>query len=91
MKRSVNRTSQRGASMIATHPIPTRTRVEFDIAQGLVVGTGVISAAEHDDGWLYRVDVEHVSEGDVSKHVNADGQLWVCEFEVHPLTEGDQP
>ena len=72
------------------HPFPNRTPVAFDIAQGLVTETGHIADSHHDEGWLYHIDVEQVSQGDVSEHVNSDGQLWVCEHEVQP-TEGGQP
>lgn len=43
---------------------------------------GVITAAEYDDGWFYRIDV---TAGDrLDDHRHDDGELWVCDFEVQP-------
>ena len=65
------------------HPLPTGTPVAFDIAQGLAVGTGVVLKAEYDDGWAYHLEV---TGGDaVDEHLNEDGELWVCDFEVRRL------
>lgn len=56
------------------------TPVEINIAQGAAVARGVITAADYDDGWMYRISV---SEGDdCSVHHNEAGELWVCDFEV---------
>jgi hypothetical protein len=63
-----------------TPPLPSGTAVTFDIAQGAAVGEGIIRDADNDDGWLYRLDV--VSGDRADGHRNADGELWVCEFEV---------
>ena len=43
---------------------------------------GVISAAEFDEGWLYRVEVTRGDRLDGER--NDAGELWACEFEVHP-------
>ncbi len=44
---------------------------------------GLVTAAEYDDGWLYRIDV---TAGDrLDEHRNEHGELWVCEFEVRPM------
>jgi len=64
-------------------PLKPGTRVRFDIAQGLAVGEGIVCEADYDDGWLYRIDVTGGSRGDI--HRGADGELWVCEFEVQPV------
>jgi hypothetical protein len=41
---------------------------------------GVITAARYDDGWLYRLEV---TAGDrLEGERNADGELWVWDFEV---------
>ena len=62
------------------HPLKSGTPVAFDIAQGLAVGNGVVTAAEYDDGWLYRIAV---TDGDAADtHRNKAGELWVCEEEV---------
>jgi len=66
--------------MNMTHPLPKGTQVEFDIGQGLAVGTAVVVDAEYDDGWLYHLDV---TGGDAAAdHRNQRGELWACEFEV---------
>ncbi len=67
-------------------PLPPGTRVEFDIAQGLAVGKGVIRAAEFDDGWLYRIDVGEGNAADA--HRNEMSELWFCDFEVRPMGQG---
>jgi hypothetical protein len=46
---------------------------------------GVITAAEYDDGWFYRMEV---TAGDrLNAHRNDNGELWVCDFEVEPFAE----
>ncbi len=64
-------------------PLSPGTEVDFDIAQGLAVGKGVIRAAEFDDGWLCRIDVGEGNAADA--HRNEMGELWVCEFEVRAM------
>jgi hypothetical protein len=67
------------------HPPPIHTEVDVDIAQGLARCRGRILEAEYDDGWLYRIEV---TRGDAcDDHRHADGELWVCEFEVTPVNE----
>ena len=69
--------------MTENQPLEVGTQVAFDIAQGHAVGTAIITAAEYDDGWLYRLDV---LEGDRAEaHRDEHGELWVCEFEVRGL------
>jgi hypothetical protein len=63
-------------------PLPVGTPVAIDIAQGMSLAQGVITAAEYDDGWLYRIDV--TSGDDCQVHRHPDGELWVCDFEVTP-------
>ena len=43
---------------------------------------GVITAAEYDDGWFYRIEVTAGDRLDAHRH--EDGELWVCDFEVQP-------
>ena len=41
---------------------------------------GVITMGRYDEGWLYRIEV---AAGDrLDSERNADGKLWVCDFEV---------
>ena len=64
-------------------PLPIRTEVDVDIAQGLACCRGRILEAEYDDGWLYRIEV---TSGDTcDDHRHANGKLWVCEFEATPI------
>jgi hypothetical protein len=64
-------------------PLETGTPVAIDIAQGLAVAQGIITGADYDDGWVYRVDV---TSGDgCQEHRNEAGELWVCDFEVRPI------
>jgi hypothetical protein len=62
--------------------LPVGTPVAIDIAQGTSVAQGVVTAAEYDDGWLYRIDVTGGDRCDA--HRNDSGELWVREFEVTP-------
>jgi len=66
-----------------TTAIPNGTRVEFNIAEGLVVGTGTIVDSRYDEGWFYHLEDDEITVGTAGPHLNADGQLWVCDFEVH--------
>lgn len=66
-------------------PLPIGTTVKFDIAQGHAVGHGVITAAEFDDGWLYRIEVTAGHLAQLHRHEN--GELWVCDFEVTPCRD----
>lgn len=63
-------------------PLPVGTPVNFNIAR-MHRGAGRITAAEYDYGWLYRIDVTS-GDPEASMHRNADGELWVCDFEVTP-------
>jgi len=67
------------------HPLSAGTTVDVDIAQGLARCRGRIVEAEYDDGWLYRVDV--TGDDACDDHRNADGDLWVCQFEVETANE----
>ena len=64
--------------------MPQGTRVHIDIAQGLAVGTGVVAAAEYDDGWFFRI--EDADGADFDLHRNDAGELWVCQSEIQPQT-----
>jgi len=66
-----------------TPPLPIGTRVQVDIAQGMDVAQGIIRDAEYHDGWSYRVDL--TGGDDCRQHRDQAGELWVCDFEVHPL------
>jgi len=60
------------------------TRVAISIDQGLQKAEGVVREIETDDtGTTYRVDVTGGDQCD--EHRTADGELWVCAFEVKPL------
>jgi hypothetical protein len=63
-------------------PLPIGTPVAIDIAQGLSVARGTITAAEYDDGWMYQIDITGGDRCDA--HRNDSGELWVCDFEVAP-------
>ena len=45
---------------------------------------GVVTASEYEDGWLYRIDVR--SGDSLDRHRNDAGELWVCDFEVEPIS-----
>ena len=65
-------------------PIAVGTRVAISIDQGLQKAEGVIREVQTDDsGTAYRVDV--TSGDQCNEHRTADGELWVCAFEVRPL------
>jgi hypothetical protein len=67
---------------MTTHPITNGTRVRVQSDHFAQQCEGVVTAAEYDEGWLYRIDV---TDGDqLDRHRNDAGELWVCDFEVHP-------
>ena len=66
-----------------TTPLVIGTLVAVDIAQGLSMAQGQITAAEYDDGWFYRIDV--TDGDDCHRHRDEAGELWVCDFEVRPI------
>jgi len=60
------------------------TRVAISIDQGLQKAEGVVREVETDDtGTTYRVDITSGDQCD--EHRTADGELWVCAFEVRAL------
>jgi len=60
------------------------TRVAVSIDQGLQKAQAIVREVETDDtGTAYRVDVTSGDQCD--EHRTADGELWVCAFEVKPL------
>jgi hypothetical protein len=59
--------------------------VDINIAQGLDVARGRVLDATFDDGWLYRVKVTAGSACTMHRH--DDGELWVCDFEVTPVSQ----
>jgi hypothetical protein len=65
-------------------PVSVGTRVAVSIDQGLQRAEGVVRDYYSDDqGTYYRVDV--TSGDQCNEHRTADGELWVCQFEVKPL------
>jgi hypothetical protein len=64
-------------------PLKIGTPVEIDIAQRLAVAQGVITAADYDDGWMYKINI--TSGDDCREHRNEAGELWVNDFEVKPI------
>jgi hypothetical protein len=54
---------------------------------------GVVREGEYDGGWLYRIEVtggDHLDahrEGADGGLWDKEGELWVCDFEVHPIGE----
>lgn len=70
------------------HPLPMGTEVGFDIAQGMNVGTGFIIDSDCQDGdWFYRIEV--TSSDDAEIHLNDNGELWVCDFELTTSVQKD--
>ena len=64
--------------------IAVGTRVAVSIDQGLQRAEGVVRDYYSDDqGTYYRLDV--TSGDQCNEHRTADGELWVCQFEVKPL------
>lgn len=50
------------------HPLPIGTPIRFSIADGLDIGEAIITDAEYDDGWLYRIDVTNGSRADMHRN-----------------------
>ena len=46
---------------------------------------GIVTAAEYDDGWLYRVEVTKGDRLDAER--DERGELWLCDFEVQPIAD----
>jgi hypothetical protein len=63
-------------------PLPIGTHVDINISEGLSIAQGIIIDAEYDDAWAYRIDI--LSGDRCDMHRTADGELWVCDFEVTP-------
>jgi hypothetical protein len=84
-KRTVRvRSAARLRRRVDRAPITIGTRVAISIDQGLQKAEGVVREFETDDsGTSYRVDV--TSGDQCNEHRTADGELWVCQFEVKPL------
>ena len=84
-KRTVRiRSAARLRRRVDRAPIAIGTRVAVSIDQGLQKAEGVIREVQTDDsGTAYRVDV--TSGDQCNEHRTADGELWVCAFEVKPL------
>ena len=84
-KRSVRvRSAARLRRRLDRAAIAIGTRVAISIDQSLQKAEGIVREFETDDsGTTYRVDV---TSGDpCNEHRTADGELWVCAFEVKPL------
>lgn len=84
-KRTVRiRSAARLRRRVDRAPITIGTHVAINIDQGLRKAEGVVREFETDDsGTTYRVDV--TSGDQCNEHRTADGELWVCQFEVKPL------
>lgn len=69
----------------AQHPprLPDGTRVHVRSDHFAHECDGRITAAEYDDGWLYRIEVTGGDRLDSER--DAKGELWVCGFEVRPV------
>jgi hypothetical protein len=68
-------------------PLPSGTRVRVNIAQGGAQCEGIIRGADYDEGWIYHIEVVVGDPGD--EHRNGQGELWVCDFAVTPLGDGE--
>jgi hypothetical protein len=84
-KRSIRiRSAARLRRRLDRAAIAVGTRVAISIDQGMQKAEGVVRDFETDDsGTTYRVDV--TSGDQCNEHRTADGELWVCAFEVTPL------
>lgn len=68
--------------------LPSRTRVLIHSDHFAEECEGVVTKGLYDDGWFYRIKV---TSGDrLDAHRDERGELWVCDFEVHP-TQDDAP
>ena len=65
--------------------LPDGTRVRVQSEHFVERCEGVITAAEFDGGWLYRVDVTAGDGLDAQR--NENGELWVNDFEVRPVAK----
>lgn len=68
--------------------LPIGCKVEFNLAQGLDVGTARIVAVDvegkgKDNRTYYKLEVVEGSSADM--HRNKNGELWVNDFEVEPI------
>ncbi len=84
-KRSIRiRSAARLRRRVDRAAIAVGARVAISIDQGLQKADGVVRDFYSDDaGTYYRVDV---TNGDLcNDHRAADGELWVCQFEIKPL------
>ena len=78
------RTAARLRRRVDRAAISVGTHVAINIAQGLAKAEGIVREVETDScGTSYRVDV--TSGDQCNEHRTADGELWVCAFEVKPL------
>lgn len=75
--------------------LPDGTKVRVRSEQFKEECEGVITKGEYDDGWLYRIEVTAGDRLDALRtplaeprglwNQDAEGELWVCDFEVQPI------
>jgi len=66
------------------HPLAVGVKVHVKSEHFAEECDAVIREAVYDEGWIYRVDVTHGEKPKAAIH--KDGCVWLCDFEVHPLT-----
>lgn len=78
--------------------LPDGTRVRIRSEHFAEEADATVEDARWDDGWLYRVDVPFALAGEphaapqaLDAHRNADGELWVWDFEVQRLDGAAAP
>jgi len=64
--------------------LPNGTRVHIQSAHFAEECDGVVTKGEYDGGWLYRIKVIDGQAPEVCR--NQDGEVWVWDFEVTPIT-----
>jgi hypothetical protein len=66
------------------HPLNLRTKIRFNIGQGLDTGEAIIIGKQKDeDNWVYKIKV---TKGDrCEMHLNQDNELWVNDFEIKKI------
>jgi len=88
----------RGAAVVVDSPpprLPDGTRVHVRSEHFEEECDGVVREGEYDGGWLYRIEVTGGDRLDAHRtppaeprglwNPGAEGELWVCDFEVRPI------
>jgi len=68
--------------------LPKRTRVIFNIAQGLSIGSGIIidlKKGPEDTCFVYKIDL--IEGENMEMHKNKDGEIWVNAFEIKEVAK----